>query len=90
MTTISASERQELISSSLKARDLSYSPYSKFRVGAAILTKDKQIILGANVENASYGATICAERTAFVKAVTEGHKQGTFLAVSIAGGECCA
>lgn len=87
MTNISISERQELIFASLKARDLSYSPYSNFRVGASILTKDKQIILGANVENASYGATICAERTAFVKAVTEGQKQGNFLAVSIAGGE---
>lgn len=52
------------------ARDLSYSPYSKFRVGAVILTGDGEYVQGANIENASYGATVCAERTALVKLAT--------------------
>lgn len=61
---------------------MSYSPYSKFRVGAALLTEDDQIIIGANIENASYGAAICAERTAMVKALTSGHKK--FKAIGVA------
>lgn len=70
-----------------QARKLSYSPYSHFRVGAAILCKTGDIVLGANVENASYGGTICAERTGLVKAVTSGHSPGSFLAIAVAGGE---
>lgn len=54
------------------AREFSYSPYSKFRVGAALLSKTGNLYLGCNVENASYGGAICAERTAFVKAVSQG------------------
>lgn len=54
------------------ARNNSYSPYSKFRVGAAILTETGEIISGSNIENVSIGATICAERTAMVKAVSSG------------------
>lgn len=53
----------------------SYAPYSNIHVGAAVLTKDGTIIKGGNVENISYGGAICAERTALVKAVTEGHKK---------------
>lgn len=59
----------------------SYSPYSSFRVGAALLSKDGKIFTGTNVENRSYGATICAERTAIVKAVSEGVKDYSALAV---------
>jgi cytidine deaminase len=70
-----------------KARNLSYSPYSKFRVGAAILCKNDEILLGANVENASYGGAICAERTALVKGITSGHSTGSFLAIAVAAGE---
>ena len=55
----------------LKARENSYSPYSKFKVGAAILTESGNIYSGCNVENCSFGATICAERTAILKAVSE-------------------
>ncbi|KAG6335588.1 hypothetical protein ID866_3504 [Astraeus odoratus] len=64
------------------AKEYAYSPYSKFRVGAAFLCPDGKIIKGANVENASLGGTICAERTAIVKAVSEGTKKFMALAVT--------
>ncbi|KAL9934941.1 hypothetical protein V8E36_006017 [Tilletia maclaganii] len=66
----SGSQRTALCRAAMDARSLSYSPYSKFRVGAAILFENGEIITGANIENASYGGTICAERTAIVKART--------------------
>ncbi|KAI8812126.1 cytidine deaminase-like protein [Cladochytrium replicatum] len=72
------------------AKQHSYSPYSKFRVGAALLTKTGKIYLGVNVENASYGGTICAERTAFVKAVSDGEKQFLAVAVGTDVDECVA
>ena len=75
-------DRQKLVSACLTAREQSYSPYSKFRVGAALLTESGHIITGCNVENASYGLTICAERTALVKAVSEGHRKFRAIAVS--------
>lgn len=71
-----------LIKESTKAKDNSYSPYSKFRVGAALLTDDCQLFTGCNVENASYGLSICAERTAIVKAVSSGYRKFKQLAVS--------
>ncbi|KAI9204964.1 cytidine deaminase-like protein [Polychytrium aggregatum] len=64
-----------------QAKAHSYSPYSKFRVGAALLAKSGRIYSGCNVENASYGGCICAERTAFVKAVSEGERE--FVAIFI-------
>lgn len=69
----------------LKAREKSYCPYSKFAVGAALLSKGNVVYTGANIENASYGATVCAERTAFFKAVSEGETE--FEAIAIAGGK---
>ncbi|ODV97948.1 hypothetical protein PACTADRAFT_47777 [Pachysolen tannophilus NRRL Y-2460] len=66
----------------LKARELSYSPYSKFKVSCTILTEDGEFVDGANVENASYGAAICAERTAIVKAVVGGKRKFKVMAIS--------
>ena len=62
-----------------------YAPYSKFSVGAALLTGSGNIFTGVNVENSSYGATICAERTAFAKAISEGEKE--FLAIAVTSSE---
>ncbi|SUY47428.1 cytidine deaminase [Clostridium putrefaciens] len=64
----------KLIENAINARSFAYVPYSKFQVGAAVLTEDDKIYTGCNIENASYGATNCAERTAIFKAVSEGHK----------------
>ncbi len=74
----------------LKAAALShvekaYAPYSGFQVGAALLTEDGKIYTGCNIENAAYTPTICAERTAFFKAVSEGERE--FKAICIAGGK---
>lgn len=64
---------KELIKLALEAREKAYTPYSKFKVGAAILTKSGKIYTGCNIESASYTPTICAERTALAKCVSEGH-----------------
>ena len=68
-----------------KAREKSYSPYSHFRVGAALLTKGGKVFTGCNIENAGYSATNCAERTAIFKAVSEGERD--FEAIAIIGGK---
>ncbi|XP_078369143.1 cytidine deaminase-like [Oculina patagonica] len=73
---------QSLLERSIKAKEHSHSPYSKFRVGAALLTDTGEIIDGCNVENASYGLTICAERTALVKAVSMGFKKFPAIAIT--------
>uniref|UniRef100_H3D642 Cytidine deaminase n=2 Tax=Tetraodon nigroviridis TaxID=99883 RepID=H3D642_TETNG len=73
---------QELVSKCLKARDLAYCPYSHFPVGAALLTADGAIVTGCNVENASFGLTVCAERVAVQRAVVEGHRRFTAIAVT--------
>jgi cytidine deaminase len=77
------SKKQELIRIALEARLRAYAPYSKYQVGAALLTKSGRIYSGCNIENASYGATICAERVAVVKAVSEG--ETAFEALVVAG-----
>lgn len=71
----------DLIMAALKARERAIAPYSKFKVGAALLTRDGEIITGANVESASYGLTCCAERVALFKALTEGRTLFTAVAV---------
>lgn len=80
MTDLSPTIR-ELIDKCQKAKEYSYSPYSKFRVGSAVLTDNGQIITGTNVENASYGLTICAERIAVSNAVSQGHQKFKAIAV---------
>ena len=78
-------EIRELIRGALEARTMSYAPYSHFQVGAALLTSSGNIYRGCNIENAAYGPTNCAERTAFFKAVSEGERQ--FEAIAIVGGD---
>ncbi|MBM6855164.1 cytidine deaminase [Mediterraneibacter glycyrrhizinilyticus] len=76
---------RKLIERALAAREYSYSPYSHFRVGAALLCQDGSVYTGCNIENRAYGPTNCAERTAFFKAVSEGKRE--FAAIAIVGGE---
>ena len=73
----------KLLDAAFEARKRAYAPYSKFQVGAALLTEDGTVIHGCNVENASYGATNCAERTAIFAAVAEGQRK--FHAIAIVG-----
>ena len=71
-----------------KAQDMvnkAYAPFSKFKVGAALLSQDGRVFTGVNVENSSLGGTICAERTAFVKAISEGVRE--FQAIAVVSGE---
>ena len=84
MNLISETEETELVRQALEARKQAYAPYSGYTVGAALLTVNGHRYLGGNIENASYGATNCAERTAFFKAVSEGERK--FTAIAIAGG----
>ena len=75
---------KELILAARRARESAYAPYSHFKVGAALLSKDGTVFLGCNIENASYGATLCAERSAFSAALVGGVHD--FDAIAIAGG----
>ena len=84
-THMTEQEIQNLIDRAIVAREKTYSPYSHFGVGAAILCEDGTIYEGCNIENASYGLTNCAERTAIFKAVSEGVRE--FDAICIVGGK---
>ena len=81
---ISTEIKQELVKQALAARKFAYVPYSKFRVGAAVLAKNGAIYTGCNIENAAYTPTNCAERTAVFKAVSEGITE--FDAIAVCGG----
>ncbi len=78
-------DERQLIELAYEAREHAYTPYSGFQVGAALLTKDGKLYQGCNIENAAYGPTNCAERTAFFKAVYEGERE--FAAIAIVGGK---
>lgn len=78
-------DKKALIQAAFQAREQSYSPYSGFSVGAALLCEDGEVITGCNIESASYTPTICAERTAFSKAVSQGKRK--FKAIAIVGGK---
>jgi len=77
-----ALNKSALVKEALKARQRAVAPYSNFKVGAALLTREGVFITGANVESASYGLTCCAERVALFKALTEGHDQFVAMAVT--------
>lgn len=79
---VSEEKLTELFTMALKAANASYSPYSKFPVGAALLMSDGRIFTGCNVENRSFGLTNCAERTAIFKAVSEGAKRVSAVAIA--------
>ena len=73
--------KKELVEAARKVREKAYAPYSNFKVGAAVRTKNGKVYTGCNVESASYGLTVCAERVAVWKAVSEGEKEFTEIAV---------
>lgn len=76
---------EELIALAFEAREMAYAPYSNWKVGAALLCKDGRVIKGCNIENSGFSATVCAERTAFFKAVSEGICD--FEKIAIVGGD---
>ena len=77
-------KKEELVQKAIEARTLSYSPYSRFKVGAALLTKDGQVFVGANIENSSYPLCMCAERNALYNAMMHGYKKNDFEALALA------
>ncbi len=74
-----------LIDTARAAREHAHAPYSQFRVGAALLTRDGRVFQGCNVENQSYGLTNCAERTAFFAAIAAGYRPGDFVQIAVIG-----
>ncbi|MCH7728001.1 MAG: cytidine deaminase [Planctomycetes bacterium] len=83
---MNGNQREQLIVTARDARQQAYAPYSGFEVGAAVLTKSGEIFSGCNIENASYGLTICAERVAMVTAVAAGYRDFAAIAVVTSGG----
>ncbi len=81
---------RELVSMAKEAMKYAYAPYSHFKVGTALLAKDGRVFQGCNIENASYGATNCAERTAIFKAVSEGVREFEAIAIVASSGEYAA
>ena len=82
---MSEHKQVDLIGSAMLVREWAYVPYSNFAVGAALLTRSGKVYTGCNVESAAYSSTICAERTAFVKAISEGERD--FVSIAVVGGK---
>lgn len=78
-------DKDQLVECAKEARSLSYSPYSNFAVGAAVLAKDGSVYLGANVENSSYPVSMCAERNAIYNAMMDGKNRDDFVALAVVG-----
>ena len=74
---------RQLVEMAVAAKEFSYSPYSKFRVGAALLCEDGSVFTGCNIENAAYGPSVCAERVAILKAISEGNKNFKKIAIVV-------
>ena len=87
MNALTQQEIDRLLDLAEEARDHSYAPYSKYNVGAALLTADGQVYQGCNIENAAFTPTVCAERTAFFKAVYDGHRAFKAIAIIATGEE---
>jgi cytidine deaminase len=77
-----------LLAAADEASVRAYAPYSEFNVGCAVLTRDGQVVVGVNVENAAYPLGVCAERTAFARAIAEGYRPGDFVAAAITASPC--
>ena len=82
---LKAEQAENLVAHAIRARERSYSPYSGFKVGAALLTGDGKIILGCNIESITYTPTVCAERTAIFSAISQGHRK--FIAMAVVTGD---
>ena len=78
---MAASDRERLLDAARRAREHAHAAFSQFKVGAALETADGTVVTGCNVENATYGLTICAERVAMFKALSEGHRSFTRIAI---------
>ncbi len=87
MKPLTQAEIDRLLDLAQEARDRAYAPYSNYRVGAALLTADGQVYQGCNIENAGFTPTVCAERTAFFKAIYDGHRAFRAVAVIATGEE---
>jgi len=85
MKPVDAKAIEALVASAREVRERAYAPYSKYKVGAAILTRSGKVYTGCNVENSTFGATICAERTAVVKMVSEGDREPVACVVATGG-----
>ncbi len=79
---------RELLTAADEASGRAYAPYSEFNVGCAVLTRDGHVVVGVNVENAAYPLGVCAERTAFARAIAEGYRPGDFVAAAITASPC--
>ncbi len=86
MAVLSQAQAVQLMAAARQAAGFAYQPYSRFSVGAALLLADGRQVTGSNVENGSYGLTLCAERVAVVKAVSEGERE--FLGLAVWGADC--